>query len=152
LGPGQGIRDRWRAGRSRYCAWIIRVDSLELTRRVQEVAKVLRGWISPVPAQQFHITLFVAGFPCVLPRADDDVPRRLLMVQARALAELVQQADAIELEVGEVNSFGTAAFLEVRDCRGVLGRQRRALAETLVASGPPEVRFSPYKPHDTQGK
>jgi hypothetical protein len=63
LGPGQGIRDRWRAGRSRYCAWIIRVDSLELTRRVQEVAKVLRGWISPVPAQQFHITLFVAGFP-----------------------------------------------------------------------------------------
>ncbi len=151
LGPRVGVRDEWRAGRARYCVWALRVDDPAIRQRVADVAAALGDWIRPVPLGQLHVTLFVAGFPCVLPRADDDVPRRLLLAQARALGERVRGSGPVRLTVGAANSFATAAFLEVQDTRGALSEQRCVLAAEFSTCGRREIRFAPYVPHVTVG-
>lgn len=138
-GPTAGVREAWHRGRAPYLVWVVRVRQPEVLRRVGEVQRELSRELLPVA--DVHVTVWVAGFPCDAPVANDDVPWSALDDQARRLA-LVPRGT---LQVGRVSSFLAAAVFEVHDPGGTLSALRQALGHS------PEVRFEPYLPHVTAG-
>jgi hypothetical protein len=123
LGPSEDVREAWHRGRDRYAVWLLRVEHADVCRRVTQIAESLAPIASAVPANQHHITLFVAGFPR---RASAHVQARPAGVEQR-VAEVLD--DDVELELLEEQAKSVAAF---RDAR----RQRTGQAgPTTVCEG-----------------
>jgi 2'-5' RNA ligase len=135
----------WRRGREAYAVWVLRCDE---SRAIQEKFAAARehldGYLLEPYRRQPHITLLVCGFLVEKPRYDDDVTRAELGAQSQALAEA--GVGPFEIEIGGMNSFASAPFLEVRDPCGGIQRLRRVLAR-----GAREFRTAPYVPHLTIG-
>lgn len=139
------LRDypEWHRGRERYCLWSIPVECPKVLSRLEAARTLLGDWLQPPGMRQAHVTLFVCGFVCALPRYGDDIATAVLDDQ-RAAIEALQLAP-FTLHIGGLDSFASAAFLTVEEddklscLRQVLGRLST------------EVRHVPYVPHLTVG-
>lgn len=139
------LRDHpeWHRGRERYCLWSIPVECPRVLARLDAARALLGDWLHPPGLRQAHITLFVCGFPCVIPRHDDDIVTTQLDDQRGALEAL--RIAPFELSIGGLDSFASAAFLTIGE-DAVLDRLRQALGRFTA-----EVRQAPYVPHLTVG-
>ena len=90
------------------------------------------------------MTLFVCGFVADAKRFDDDCTVDELERQLWELKEA--RLAPFEVEVGGVNSFETAPFLEIFDVAGGIERVRNLLSGTYS-----EIRQGVYVPHLTLG-
>lgn len=139
------LRDHpeWHLGRERYWLWSIPVEHPQVLQRLEAARGLLGDWLHPRGARQAHITLFVCGFATPAPTHNDDIAQAVLHAQCGALQAL--RMAPFELQIGELDSFASAAFLRVHD-HGQLEYLRGAL-HPLSA----EVRQAPYVPHLTVG-
>jgi 2'-5' RNA ligase len=94
--------------------------------------------------RQPHITLFVCGFLVDAPQYKDDFTQAQLGTQIQALE--TTRMRPFEIEIGGLNSFASAPFLEVHDPQGGIARLRE-----ILVSGAREFRTTPYRPHLTVG-
>lgn len=138
----------WRRGRERYGVWVIDADLAPVQARLAQARAHLQGWLWPSPRQP-HITVCVGGFLCTEPRHVDDLAPARLAAQKAALQTCA--VPAFELQIDRLNSFDSAAFLEVHDpCQGdprsALARLRAALVGRHH-----EFRDTAYCPHLTVG-
>lgn len=133
----------WRQGRSRFGVWIIEADALPVRRQVARAQAHLGDMLWPSDRQP-HITVAVGGFLCdEAVRADDWAPARLA-AQLAALRALALRP--FTLQIGRLDSFDSAAFLQVSDPQGGLQQLRQALVGSHH-----EYRDTPYCAHLTVG-
>ncbi len=140
------IRDysEWHRGRPTYGSWLVELASDEIVEKISKAREHLSGFLLAPYLRQPHISLFICGFPADAPRFDDDYSTE----QFRAQKELLCSA-AIEpffVEVGGLNSFASAPYLEVRDPLGGLDRVRSVLSTTAR-----EIGRNTHTPHVTIG-
>ncbi len=136
----------WHRGRQRYWVWAIEVEDPGLLAQWQQCRTQLQDWLLPDYRRQPHITLAVAGFPlCPLPGVYNDsfTPQQLALCEARLASTRVAP---FEVQVGAINSFAAAPFLEVDDRQGGLGRLRQQ-----VVVHRDDFREEPWYPHLTLG-
>lgn len=140
------LRDypEWHRGRQRYGLWAIPVDCPAVLARMQAARELLGDWLHPGYLRQAHITLFVCGFEALQRRYDDDFCSAQLQHQLDALRRL--PLAPFELQIGSLDSFASAAFLQIGDPQRRLQPLRGCLAGQAE-----EVRQSPYLPHLTLG-
>lgn len=143
LGPTAGARESWHRGRTRYAVWVLRVDDPEVRAR-RDLAAARLAAFGLRTGTDPHVTVFVAGFPCVVPRDDDDVAEATLAAQRAAL--LGARPRRPRLTVGGLNAFPSCPFLEIHappEDLAALARPLRARAR--------EQRCSAWVPHLTVG-
>ncbi|PIE82108.1 MAG: hypothetical protein CSA11_01695 [Chloroflexi bacterium] len=141
------LRDfpEWHHGRERYGVWVLRCDEYKGIQEMFKAARAhLKGYLLEPYHRQPHITLFACGFLVAENRYNDDVTQAQLDAQVQALDKANVQP--FEIEIGRLNSFASAPFLEVGDSDGGIPRLREALAH-----GVSEFRTTPYRPHLTVG-
>jgi 2'-5' RNA ligase len=78
------------------------------------------------------------------PQYNDDFTLAQLQNQFRALE--IGGIDPFEIEIGDLNSFASAPFLEVSDPKDGIARLRE-----ILSRGAREFRTAPYTPHLTVG-
>lgn len=134
---------QWRRGRERYVLWSIPVDCPVVQARLLAARALLGDWLHPAGERQAHISLFVCGFPSANVQHDDDIALAQLAAQHQALAGL--QLPPFELLIGGLDSFSSAAFLQVS------GTEHLPQLRLALSGIAPEVRQAPYIPHLTVG-
>lgn len=134
----------WHRGRELYSLWLIELDDQAVHPRVEAARKHLGGLLHSTYARQPHITLFVCGFLVDVPRFDDDFSMQQVLLQERALHDAA--IAAFRVDIGGLNSFSTAPFLEVVDRDGGIERVRAILSCTES-----EIGRSTFIPHVTVG-
>ena len=135
----------WHHGRKDYAVWVLRCDeSPALQEKFAAARAQLNDYLLAPYARQPHITLFVCGFLVSDLQRNDDFTRAQLEAQIRALGEAHIQP--FEIEIGGLNSFASAPFLEVHDPAAGIPRLRE-----ILAGGAREFRTAPYRPHLTIG-
>ncbi|MET4163285.1 2'-5' RNA ligase [Marinobacterium sp. MBR-111] len=140
------LRDypEWHFGRQMYCVWTLPVRDRLVLERLQAAQQHLLPWLHQNYRRQAHITLFVCGFDALVQHRDDDFTRQAQQLQCEALEMLAQAS--FSLQIGGLDSFASAPYLQVNDPEGVLAVLREQL-ETIN----PEVRQADYVPHLTVG-
>lgn len=134
----------WHRGRGAYAVWTIPILSKQIQSRFDAAKAILAKFLLEPYKRQAHMTLFVCGFLADVKRWDDDYPVDELM---RHLSELTEaKFRPFKIEVGGVNSFEAAPFLEVFDVSGGIEKIRE-----VFLSGSPEIREDAYIPHLTLG-
>ncbi len=159
----------WHRGRPRYWCWVLEIDCPTVVARWRRARQRLSACLRE-DRRLPHITLAACGFlqAEVLPQddgrcqgdsgaerfikresltefsCDDDFSFPQLQRQMRALSGAADTA--FDVHIGGVNSFASAAFLEVSDPSGGLERLRQRL---LPATN--DFRNEPYCPHLTLG-
>jgi 2'-5' RNA ligase len=140
------IRDypEWHRGRKEYAVWIIEIAQEEILAKVEAARKHLSGFLLDPYRRQPHITLFVCGFLADAPRFGDDYCRH----QADAQRQLLKDSGIgpFSVEIGGLNSFASAPFLEVHDREGGIERLR-----ALLSRAAKEVGRDAFTPHVTVG-
>lgn len=134
----------WRRGRETYAVWVLALDNAVIQQRFNAAREYLDGFLLQPYRRQPHITLFVCGFLVETPQHDDDFTQSQFQSQMRTLETANMRA--FEIEIGGLNSFASAPFLEVRDPQGGVARLRE-----LLSTGAREFRTAPYLPHLTVG-
>jgi len=134
----------WHHGRQDYSVWLIEIDGMGASQKVAAAREHLSPFLITPYRRQPHITLFVCGFLADAPRYDDDYSAG----QFERHAHLLKESDArpFTVEIGGLNSFASAPYLEVADQEGGLGRVR-----ALLLSTGKEIGRSVYTPHITVG-
>ncbi len=140
------IRDypEWRRGRETYAVWALILEDEFILENFNAARNHLSGYLLEPYRRQPHITLFVCGFLVGHLRYNDDFTIAQLQRQIQALEET--DLEPFELEIGGLDSFASAPFLEVRDPAGGIARLREVLS-----CGAREFRTAPYAPHLTVG-
>lgn len=140
------LRDypEWHDGRQMYCVWTLPVRDRLVLERLQAAQQHLSPWLHQDYCRQAHITLFVCGFDALVQHRDDDFTRQAQQLQCEALEMLAQAS--FSLQIGGLDSFASAPYLQVSDPEGVLAVLRERL-ETISS----EVRQAEYVPHLTVG-
>lgn len=134
----------WHRGRKEYAAWTIDLESAPVRSRFTAAREHLAEFLLEPYRRQAHVTLFVCGFLTAVERFDDDYPLESL---DRHLEEVRESEIApFEIEIGGINSFATAPYLEVFDVEGGIERIRNVLSNTHS-----EIREGVYVPHLTLG-
>lgn len=146
----------WHKGREHYYCWAVSVDSHEISSRWRAAQQHYAYYLREDYHQQLHITVAVCGFwqPNDLTFAhNDDFTPDKLNLQLEQLKALINDMgarnypeDLWSLNVGGVNSFASAPFLEVWDDHGTLA----ALRQALLPNGD-DFRTEAYCPHMTLG-
>lgn len=134
----------WHLGRSRYAVWALPVQCPHLLAHIARLQHALRDWLHPPGRRQAHITVFVCGFISGQARHNDDFSKKHRQQQFKAIGRASRQP--LTLEIGQPDSFSSAAFLPVSDPSGQLQHWR-----TLLNEHSQEVRQSPYHAHITLG-
>jgi len=134
----------WRKGRTHYAVWAIDVDTPVLRSAIAAMRTHLADCLLPDYRRQAHVTLHLCGFPAAEANLDDDYPAAMLQDQIAALKTSAPPPFA--LEIGNPDSFTSAAYFSVDDCAGGIQTVRRALS----GSRHPDEIF-PYTPHVTCG-
>lgn len=134
----------WHRGRREYTVWIIELEREEIIERVEAARKHLSGFLLDSYQRQPHITLFVCGFLADDPRYDDDFCRHQFETHRQLLTD--SGISPFSIEIGGLNSFAAAPFLEVHDREGGIERVRALLSATAK-----EVARGTFKPHVTVG-
>jgi len=140
------IRDfpEWHHGRETYAVWILPLEDDAIRETFEAAREHLDGYLLEPYRRQPHITLFVCGFLVDRSQYNDDFTHEQLQAQFGAL----EQADIapFEIEIGGLNSFTSAPYLEVGDPEGGIPRLRE-----ILSRGAREFRTAPYTPHLTVG-
>lgn len=132
----------WHHGRRTYGLWLVELGTEEISKKVEAARKHLSDFLLKPYLRQPHISIFICGFPTEVPSFNDDYTTE----QLHAHAEMLSKA-AIKpfvLEVGGLNSFASAPFLEVRDLEGGIERARAALSTTTQEIGRSSFTFTPH--------
>ena len=140
------IRDfpEWHHGRETYAVWILALEEATIRDKFEAAREHLSAYLLEPYRRQPHITLFVCGFLVDAPQYDDDFSYEQLRRQMQALEGT--NFPAFEIEIGGLNSFASAPFLEVNDPEGGIVRLREILLRSAR-----EFRTAPYRPHLTVG-
>lgn len=140
------LRDypEWHRGRSRYGLWLLPVQCPALLAHIAWLRQQLADLLHSAGRRQAHISLFVCGFSSGLRRLDDDFSKTQLQGQLRELGRTPRAA--LSLQIGQPDSFASAAILPIHDRSGQLAAWRQRLAEHST-----EIRQSAYLPHITLG-
>ena len=134
----------WHRGRKEYAAWVICVQNGAVQARLDAARAHMAEFLLEPYLRQAHVTLCVCGFLTPTRRSPDDYP---LEAVQRSLRELEEAGPApFDLEIGGLNSFAAAPFLEVRDPSGSLEEIRGVLSRESLDS-----RDGGYVPHVTVG-
>ena len=135
----------WRKGRSHYAVWAIDVDTPALRSAIAAMRAHLADHLLPDYRRQAHVTLHLCGFPAATANLDDDFPAAMLQDQIAALK--TSAPPPFVVEIGNPDSFASAAYFSVDDCAHGILATRRALA----GNRHPDETF-PYTPHVTCGQ
>jgi 2'-5' RNA ligase len=140
------IRDypEWHHGRENYAVWILQLEDDTIRKKFKAARQHLSGYLLKPYLRQPHITLFVCGFLVGEPKRNDDFTQAQLDAQTRELQH--SQIQSFEIEIGGLNSFASAPFLEVHDPEGEIDRLRK-----ILSNGAREFRTTDYMPHLTVG-
>ena len=134
----------WHHGRETYAVWILGLEDYDVREKVKAARERLNGYLLEPYPRQPHITLFVCGFLVDRPQYNDDFTHEQLGAQIQTLEKA--QIAPFEIEIGGLNSFASAPFLEVHDLEGGIPRLRKVLSRCAR-----EFRTAPYIPHLTVG-
>ncbi|MBP7737065.1 MAG: 2'-5' RNA ligase family protein [Spirochaetes bacterium] len=134
----------WHRGRSDYAVWLIRLDGDGIQQTIEAARLHMADYLLPTYGRQGHITLFVCGFLAKRRDHDDDFTEEQFRDQAR----LLRHAGIMpfRIEVGAMQSFASAPFLEVSDPEGGIARVRDVLTRHCQ-----EIARDAYIPHVTIG-
>lgn len=151
-----GDHPDWHKGREHYYCWAVSIDSPEIFSRWRTAQQHCDYYLGKDYHRQLHITVAVCGFwqPRNLTSAhNDDFTQTQLDLQLAALQAALDtpaayglSAQPWTLDIGGVNSFASAPFLEVHDDHGTLTALR-----TLLLPHGEDFRSEPYCPHITLG-
>lgn len=134
----------WHRGRQPYVFWGLDVDTPAVVDRAAETASHLGDWLLDAYERQPHVTLDLCGFPNRQPSSVDEFGPDLL---ARQIATLRAVGPApFRIEIGDPDSFQSAAYLAVHDPVGGIA----ALRHCLAIDGEHRL-FGDYVPHVTLG-
>ena len=136
------VPSEWHRGRQHYAVWLLEIEQDDVLQRLQQARHHLGAWLTD-SHRQAHITLAIAGFLVEQTRYDDDACPLQLAALRQQLRE--QPPRAITLTLGGLDSFASAAFLEVGDPQ----RQLPGLRQQLARGD--DFRDSSYLPHLTVG-
>lgn len=134
----------WHRGREAYSLWLVELDDAPVRMRFEAARRHLSGLLHHPYARQPHITLFVCGFLGEAQRFDDDFSLDRLRQQERSLRDA--KLRAFPVDIGGLNSFTSAPFLEVVDREGGLERIR-----SLLSRSGAEIGRQKFVPHVTVG-
>jgi 2'-5' RNA ligase len=134
----------WHRGREDYSVWLIELGNGEILKKVHAAREHLSEFVIRPYERQPHITIFVCGFLSDTLRYDDDYSPEQFRHHVHLLREAAVRPFTVE--IGGLNSFASAPFLEVYDREGGLDRVRGL----LLATGK-EIARSTYVPHVTVG-
>lgn len=134
----------WHCGRDTYAVWVLQMEDEAIYKKFAAAREHLNGYLLEPYHRQPHITLFVCGFLVDRPQYNDDFTRAQVQSQIKALENA--EIQPFEIEIGGLNSFASAPFLEVSDPNGGIARLRGVLSR-----GAREFRTAPYTPHLTVG-
>ena len=134
----------WHHGRETYTVWILPLENKAVRGKFEAAREHLNGYLLVPYQRQAHITLFVCGFLVDAPHYEDDFTQAQLQSQIQAFEGVDIQP--FEIEIGGLNSFASAPFLEVRDPQDGIAHLRE-----ILANGAREFRTAPYRPHLTVG-
>lgn len=140
------IRDHreWHRGRKDYSLWLIDAATEEICKKVEAAKEHLSDYLLKPYQRQPHVTVFVCGFLADIPHFDDDYGTEQFRVQTQMLEEA--NVESFFIEIGGLNSFASAPFLEVHDLEGGLEKVRAALSTSVS-----EIGRSTFTPHITIG-
>lgn len=134
----------WHHGRETYAVWILRLEGEAMREKFKAAREHLDGYLLEPYRRQPHITLFVCGFLVDASQYNDDFTHEQLQAQFRTLEKA--SIAPFEIEIGGLNSFASAPYLEVQDLDSGIPRLREVLSR-----GAREFRTAPYTPHLTVG-
>jgi 2'-5' RNA ligase len=134
----------WHHGRQDYSVWLIELDGMEVSQKIAAAREHLSPFLIMPYRRQPHITIFVCGFLADAPQYDDDYTAGQFERHTHLLKDTAVRPFIVE--IGGLNSFASAPFLEVVDQEGGLGRVRALLSATGK-----EIGRSAYTPHITVG-
>jgi 2'-5' RNA ligase len=134
----------WHRGRKDYSLWLIDAATEEICEKVEAAKEHLSDYLLKPYQRQPHITIFVCGFLTDTPHFDDDYSTEQFRVQTQMLEE--GNIKSFFIEIGGLNSFSSAPFLEVHDLEGGIERARVALSTSVS-----EIGRSTFTPHITIG-
>jgi 2'-5' RNA ligase len=134
----------WHRGRETYAVWMLRADNEAIQDKFKAAREHLNSYLVEPYHRQPHITLFVCGFLVDETKYNDDFTPAQLGTQIQALEKADIQP--FEIEIGELNSFASSPYLEVRDPEGGIARLRE-----ILSCGSREFCTAPYTPHLTVG-
>jgi 2'-5' RNA ligase len=134
----------WHHGRQDYSVWLVELGGMEVSQKVAAAREHLSPFLLKPYQRQPHITIFVCGFLADTPQYNDDYSAGQLERHAHLLN--VSAVKPFTVEIGGLNSFASAPFLEVADPEGGLDRVR-----SLLSSTGKEIGRSSYTPHITVG-
>lgn len=134
----------WHRGRRDYSVWLIEAATEEVSKKVEAAKEHLSDYLLKHYQRQPHITIYVCGFLAGTPLFDDDYSTEQLREHTRIMEE--RNMKSFEIEIGGLNSFASAPFLEVHDPEGGIERARAVLSASV-----PEIGRSTFTPHLTVG-
>jgi len=134
----------WHRGRKVYAVWLIEAEQEEICKQVAVAQEHLSGFLVKPYRRQPHITLFVCGFLTDTRRFDDDYSTCQFREQSQSLRDA--NVPPFFIEIGGLNSFSSAPFLEVNDREGGINRVRTALSAITE-----EIGRTSFTPHVTVG-
>ena len=134
----------WHRGRQDYSVWLIELGGMEVVQKIDAAREHLSDFLIRPYQRQPHITIFVCGFLSDTPRYDDDYSAEQFERHLHLLREAAGKPFTVE--IGGLNSFASAPFLEVADLEGGLDRLR-----ALFLTTGKEIGRSDYTPHVTVG-
>ena len=134
----------WHFGRERYALWYIEVDDPALIDYLIQLREQFSDLLFQPNQRQFHITVFVAGFLVEQLTKMDDFSQLQMTQQIEQLKSL--KLEPFQLQIGGLNSFESALFLNVNNATGGLQKIRKTLMQTSH-----EVAALDFCPHITLG-
>ena len=134
----------WHRGRKVYAVWLIDAGQEEICKQVAVAQEHLSGFLVKPYRRQPHVTLFVCGFLADTRRFDDDYSACQFREQTQSLRDA--NVPPFFIEIGGLNSFSSAPFLEVNDLEGGINRVRTALSAITE-----EIGRTSFTPHVTVG-
>jgi hypothetical protein len=134
----------WHRGRTTYGLWLVELGTEEISQKVEAAQEHLSDFLLKPYHRQPHVSIFICGFLADALSFDDDYSTEQLHVHA----EWLHNADIkpFVIEVGRLNSFASAPFLEVHDLDHGIERVRSVLSATTK-----EIGSSSFTPHVTVG-
>jgi len=134
----------WHRGRREYAVWLVQITSGQIMARVASAREHLTGLLLEPYLRQPHITVCVCGFLSADTKYVDDFSEETFRRQAQAVHDA--SIRPFPVEIGGLNSFASAPFLEVHDRHG----QLELIREALLMDGW-EIGRSVFVPHVTIG-
>lgn len=146
LVPMSAWRERLTAGRAQFLSFQVPLGELAIADAIEEPQDELADidGLRLYDREMLHISLRRVGFQVIAKKRPDDVTREDVGRVTQRAATLLRGAKPVDVEVGPINVFPGALFLEVRD-GGALGEIRSRLAgATDDALGIADAQYLPH--------